>query len=218
MEPVCIYGLMSAAGRLETSRLEMRKTFAEGLGAYRQQMPRKAHFEACLRITPSMTGRRECSWSGSAYCDRLRQGPTGMVSGTTKKSRSDKTTATGLHQGRVRDHFGCSGAAHDTIGFIKSVELMQAPRLALAPTAMTAINDHGLPIRRYRTCRLDRRYGGVQASHTRGAVTSTVAHQGATWMDCRWCVSPEVKRFGPVPASTLDLKARGPEQHAATKL
>ena len=37
MEPVCIYGLMSAAGRLETSRLEMRKPFAEGLGAYRQQ-------------------------------------------------------------------------------------------------------------------------------------------------------------------------------------
>ena len=93
---------------------------------------------------------------------------------------------------------------------------MQGPRLALAPTAMTAINDHALPIRRYRTCRLDRRYGGVQASHTRGAVTSTVAHQGATWMDCRWCVSPEVKRFGPVPASALDLKA-SPEQLAVGK-
>jgi len=37
MAPVCIYGLMSAAGQLETSRLEMRKTFAGGLGAYREQ-------------------------------------------------------------------------------------------------------------------------------------------------------------------------------------
>ena len=78
---------MSAAGQLETSRLEMRKTFAEGLGAYRQQDSDAAQsaFRGVFAYNALMTGRRECSWSGSAYCDRLRQGPTGMVSGTTKK-------------------------------------------------------------------------------------------------------------------------------------
>jgi hypothetical protein len=151
MEPVRIYELMSAAGRLETSRLEMRKTFAEGLGAYRQQDwdAAQAHFEACMRITPDDGPAR-------VFLERisiLRSSPPGADWDGVKKSRSDKTTATGLHQGGVRDHFGRSGAVHDTIGFIKSVEPIQRPRLAPAPTAMTAINDHGLPIRRYRTCR-----------------------------------------------------------------
>ena len=54
MEPVRIYELMSAAGQLESSRLELRKTFADGLAAYRQRDwdGAQAHFEACLRITP----------------------------------------------------------------------------------------------------------------------------------------------------------------------
>src|SRR5262249_4880691 len=33
------------------------------------------------------------------------------------------------------------GCVHDTIGFIKSVERMRGPGLALAPTAMTGMND-----------------------------------------------------------------------------
>lgn len=52
MEPVRIYELMSVAGQLESSRLELRKTFADGLAAYRQLDwdSAQVHFEACLRI------------------------------------------------------------------------------------------------------------------------------------------------------------------------
>jgi hypothetical protein len=39
------------------------------------------------------------------------------------------------------DDFGLTGCVHDTIGFIKSVERMRGPGLALAPTAMTGMND-----------------------------------------------------------------------------
>lgn len=39
------------------------------------------------------------------------------------------------------DDFGFTGDVHDTIGFIKSVERMRGPGLALAPTAMTGMND-----------------------------------------------------------------------------
>jgi hypothetical protein len=39
------------------------------------------------------------------------------------------------------DDFGLSGCVHDAISFIKSVERMRGPSLALAPTAMTGMND-----------------------------------------------------------------------------
>ena len=39
------------------------------------------------------------------------------------------------------DDFGFTGDVHDAISFIKSVERMRGPRLALAPTAMTGMND-----------------------------------------------------------------------------
>ena len=55
MEPVRIFELMSASGQLESSRLELRKAFADGLAAYRQQDwdAAQAHFETCLRIAPN---------------------------------------------------------------------------------------------------------------------------------------------------------------------
>lgn len=54
IEPVRIYELMSVAGQIESSRVELRKTFAEGLAAYREQNwdEAQAHFEVCLRIMP----------------------------------------------------------------------------------------------------------------------------------------------------------------------
>ena len=54
MEPVRIYELMSAAGQLESSRLELRKTFTDGLASYRRRDwdGAQAYFEACLRIAP----------------------------------------------------------------------------------------------------------------------------------------------------------------------
>ena len=54
MEPVRIYELMSAAGQLESSRLELRKTFTDGLASYRRRDwdGAQACFEACLRIAP----------------------------------------------------------------------------------------------------------------------------------------------------------------------
>lgn len=53
-EPVRVYELLSLAGQLEPSSAELRKTFAEGLAAYRSQNwdGAQAHFEACLRIMP----------------------------------------------------------------------------------------------------------------------------------------------------------------------
>ena len=41
------------------------------------------------------------------------------------------------------DQFGFTGDVHDTIGFIKRVERMRGPGLALAPAAMTGMNDQG---------------------------------------------------------------------------
>src|SRR5262249_30428165 len=40
-----------------------------------------------------------------------------------------------------QDDFGLSGGVHDTIGFIERVEGMRGPGLALAPTAMTSMNN-----------------------------------------------------------------------------
>jgi hypothetical protein len=42
---------------------------------------------------------------------------------------------------RRHDDFGLTSGVHDTIGFIKSVERMRGSGLALAPTAMTRMND-----------------------------------------------------------------------------
>ena len=39
------------------------------------------------------------------------------------------------------DDFGLTGCVNDPIGFIKSVERMRGPGLALAPTAMTGMNN-----------------------------------------------------------------------------
>jgi hypothetical protein len=39
------------------------------------------------------------------------------------------------------DDLGLASGVHDTIGFIESVERMRGPGLALAPTAMTGVND-----------------------------------------------------------------------------
>jgi hypothetical protein len=39
------------------------------------------------------------------------------------------------------DDFGLTGGVNDAIGFIESVERMSGPCLALAPTAMTGMND-----------------------------------------------------------------------------
>ena len=54
VEPVRVYELISLAGQLEPPRVELRKTFAEGLAAYRSQDwdGALAHFEECLRIMP----------------------------------------------------------------------------------------------------------------------------------------------------------------------
>jgi hypothetical protein len=41
------------------------------------------------------------------------------------------------------DEFGLVGGVYDTIGFIESVERMRGPGLALAPTAMTSMNNQG---------------------------------------------------------------------------
>lgn len=53
-EPVRVYELMSLAGELERSQAELRKTFAKGLAAYRDQNwdGAQAHFEAGLRAMP----------------------------------------------------------------------------------------------------------------------------------------------------------------------
>jgi len=66
-EPVRIYELMSPAGQIEPSRIELRKTFAEGLAAYREQNwdGAQAHFEACLRIAPDDGPSR-------VFVDRIR--------------------------------------------------------------------------------------------------------------------------------------------------
>jgi hypothetical protein len=42
---------------------------------------------------------------------------------------------------------------HDAIGFIESVERVRGPGLALAPAAMTGMNNQWRSIKRYRTCR-----------------------------------------------------------------
>ena len=44
-------------------------------------------------------------------------------------------------RGGRHDDFGLSGGVHDTIGFIERVEGMRGPGLALAPTAMTSMNN-----------------------------------------------------------------------------
>ena len=53
-EPVRVYELMSPAGQIEPSRVELRKTYAAGLAAYREQDwdGAQARFEECLRIMP----------------------------------------------------------------------------------------------------------------------------------------------------------------------
>jgi adenylate cyclase len=53
-EPVRVYELMSTAGQIEPSRMELRKTYAAGLVAYRARDwdGAQAHFEECLRIMP----------------------------------------------------------------------------------------------------------------------------------------------------------------------
>lgn len=73
VEPVRIYELMSAAGQLDPSRMELRRTFAEGLASYRVQDWGSAqdHFEACLRLSPEDGPAR-------AFLERiseLRKGP-----------------------------------------------------------------------------------------------------------------------------------------------
>ena len=54
MEPVRIYELMSAAGQLQSSRLELRETFTDGLASYRRRDwdGAQAYFEECLRTAP----------------------------------------------------------------------------------------------------------------------------------------------------------------------
>jgi len=54
-EPVRIYELMSAAGQMGSSRIELSEAFAEGLAAYRRQDwdEAQAHFEACLCVLPN---------------------------------------------------------------------------------------------------------------------------------------------------------------------
>jgi hypothetical protein len=43
--------------------------------------------------------------------------------------------------GGRHDDFGLTSGVHDAIGLIESVECMRGPGLALAPTAMTGMND-----------------------------------------------------------------------------
>ena len=42
---------------------------------------------------------------------------------------------------RRHDDFGLTGGVYDSIGLIERVERMRGPGLALAPTAMTGMND-----------------------------------------------------------------------------